>query len=131
MPSFKEIYLQLHLTLNRIFLRLHFLHMYIEIFIPQKARFNQFIARYTFEKQLNGISFGFFDKGSIFNACHYMIMIFFSSAPFTSLLYFKYLSKPFSSVHIHYLCISILMYCVNFFFYILQLYFNCTNKVSM
>ena len=50
MPSFKEIYLQLHLTLNRTFIHPHFLHMYIEIFIPQKARFNQFIARYTFEK---------------------------------------------------------------------------------
>lgn len=77
MPSFKEIDLQLHLTLNRTFICLHFPHMYIEIFISQKARFNQFIARYTFEKQLNGISFGFLAKGSIFNACHYMIMIFF------------------------------------------------------
>lgn len=114
MPSFKEIDLQLHLTLNRTFICLHFPHMYIEIFISQKARFNQFIARYTFEKQLNGISFGFLAKGSIFNACHYMIMIFFPSGPLTSLLYFKYLSKPFSPVHIHYLCISILTFCVNF-----------------
>lgn len=62
MPSFKEIDLQLHLTLNRTFICLHFPHMYIEIFISQKARFNQFIARYTFEKQLNGISFGFLAK---------------------------------------------------------------------
>ena len=39
-------------------------------------------------------------------------ILFFSSPYFTFV--FKYLFKPFSPVHIHYLCISILMYCVNF-----------------
>lgn len=107
MPSFKEIDLQLHLTLNRTFICLHFPHMYIEIFISQKARFNQFIAKGILLKQLNGISFGFLAKGSIFNACHYMIMIFsFRSPHFTFCILNIFLSLLVLShslfVHLHF-----------------------------